>query len=183
MDIKKKTIAAPANSSQFQNTAAQSLPFEKPVEQPKTADSDSMEGVWSQLTAKIQDQNSQAGGFLSQARPAKLQGDVLVIHFSNSFALEMIKKKDDLVRSILKDILRRDVTVQYELAKAQDSKTQTPSSTPPSPGMRLNRQQQDEVLSDPAVQMIMRGLSARPVQIDRIEEEPAEQQGTEETSL
>jgi DNA polymerase-3 subunit gamma/tau len=182
-DLKKKTIASPVNSFQPQNIAAQSLPDEKPVEQVNAADSDSMEGVWSQLVTKIQVQNGQTG-VLSGARPAQFQGNVLVICFSNSFALEMSRKKDDLIRSILKDILGRDITVQYELAKAPDSKTTTPPpSAPPSPGTRINRQQQEEALSDPAIQMMIRGLAAKNVQIDRVDEEPAESHDTEETSL
>jgi hypothetical protein len=100
----------------------------------------------------------------------ELKKDVLVIQFSNSIALEMSRKKDDLIRPVLKDILQRDVTVQYELVKASQSQSGAPAAAPVSPGTRVNRQQQDEVMSDPAVQMVMKGLSARPVQIDRIEE-------------
>jgi DNA polymerase-3 subunit gamma/tau len=183
VDLKKKTIAAPDNSSPPHISAVQSPPAPNPAEPMRTADCDSIGGVWAQLVAAIQAQSGQAGGFLSQARPAELKNDILVIHFSNSFAVEMARKKDDLVRSVLKDILRRDVRVQYELAKTDDSKAAVPSpASPPSPGTRMNRQQQEEVMSDPAIQMVIRGLSARPVQIDRIEEEPAEPQDVEEAS-
>jgi DNA polymerase-3 subunit gamma/tau len=182
-DLKKKTIVSPGNSSVPQNIPVQSLPVEIPVEQTSTADSDSVEGVWSQLTAKLQAQNGQTG-VLSGARPGQFYGNAMVILFSNSFALEMSRKKDDLIRSILKGILGRDVTVQYELAKAPDSKTAAPPpSAPPSPGTRINRQQQEEALSDPAIQMMIRGLAAKNVQIDRVDEEPAEPHDTEETSL
>jgi DNA polymerase-3 subunit gamma/tau len=181
-DLKKKTIASPGNSPLSQNVPVQEAPDEKPVEQVSTADSGSMAGVWSQLVTKLQAQNGQTG-VLSGACPAQFQGNVLVIHFSNSFALEMSRKKDDLIRSILKDIAGRDITVQYELAKAQDSKTAAPlPSAPPSPGTRINRQQQEEALSDPAIQMMIRGLAARNVQVDRVDEEPAEPHDTEETS-
>lgn len=182
-DLKKKTIISSGNLPSPQNIPVQSLPVEMPVEQVSTPDSNSVEGVWSQLIARLQAQNGQTG-FLSGARPAQFQGNALVICFSNSFALEMSRKKDDLIRSSLKDILGRDVTVQYELTKAADSKTTTPPpSAPPSPGTRINRQQQEEALSDPAIQMMIRGLAAKNVQIDRIDEEPAEPHDTEETSL
>jgi hypothetical protein len=45
----------------------------------------------------------------------------------------------------------------------------------------MNRQQQEEVMSDPAVQMVIRGLAARNVQIDRVDDEQDEPQDTEET--
>ena len=108
--------------------------------------------------------------FLSQGKPAELRNDVLVIGFSNSFAHEMCRKKDDLIQSFLKEIAGRDIKIQYELIKTGDSKSVAAPPTPVSPGTRMNRQQQEEVLSDPAVQIVIRGLSARPVQIERIEE-------------
>jgi DNA polymerase III subunit gamma/tau len=178
-DLKKKTIVSSSNLPLSQNIPAQSLPDPKPVVAANTADLHSMEGVWSQLVAKIQAQNGQTG-ILSQAHPFQFQGNALVIHFSNSFALDMSRKKDDLIRSILKDILGRSVTVQYELAKADDSKTTAAPAPPPSPGTRINRQQQEEALSDPAIKMLIQGLSARSVQVDRVDEEPAEMQDTEE---
>jgi hypothetical protein len=105
----------------------------------------------------------------------------LTLRFSSPLALDMIRKKDDQLRSILKDILGREITVQYELAKPEDATTATQPSAPAPAGARINRQQQEQALSDPAVQMIIRGLSASPVQIDRIEESETPRRETEET--
>lgn len=167
-DIKKKPIISSGNSPLFKKDTQSSPPLENSVE-PGTGNPDSMEGLWAHLIGRMQSQNNQAN-LLLQGKPAELRNDVLVIRFSNSFAVDMCRKKDDLIRSVLKEISGRDIRVQYELSKTEASKSADTPPAGPSPGMRMNRQQQEEVLSDPAVQMVIRGLSARPVQIDRIEE-------------
>ncbi len=186
-DIKKKTVASSGSPSLFQNNGSPPPAAERttgiPSHPADRADSDPTHGLWPRLVEKIQAQNSQSAVFFSQARPAGLQNDILTIHFSSPLALDMVKKKDDMVRSILKDVSGREITIQYELAKPEDSTPTAPGASPTSPGARVNRRQQEEVLSEPAVQMIMRGLSAKPVQIERLEESQTDRQDTEETDV
>jgi DNA polymerase-3 subunit gamma/tau len=184
VDLKKKTIASSSDSLPSQTAVIPDQPAASSAVPAAITSPGSTRGdFWSQMIAVFQSQNAQLAAALSQVRPGELKSDTLVIYLSNSFAQDMLRKKDELIRSVLKDILGRNITVQYELAKAQDTKTATPApSAPPSPGSRMNRQQQEEAMSDPAVQMVIRGLAARNVQIDRVDEEPAESQDTEETS-
>jgi DNA polymerase-3 subunit gamma/tau len=178
-DIKKKTITSSGNPPPFHAAAAKTLAVQQPIPSGQT-EPGSIQEIWRQLVEKMQAQNSQIGGFLSQAQPAGLRNNTLTIRFSSPLALDMIKKKDDQLRSILKDILGREITVQYESAKPEDAAATQPSAPAPA-GARINRQQQEQAMSDPAVQMIIRGLSASPVQIDRIEESETPRHETEET--
>jgi len=73
------------------------------------------------------------------------------------------------------------VSVKFESAQLQTAKAATPAATP---GARLNRKEEEQVMSDPAVQMLLQGLSARPIKIERLEEPETERQDlTEETEL
>jgi DNA polymerase-3 subunit gamma/tau len=182
-DIKKKTIISSGNPPLFQAAAAKTPTAQQPVPSAGQTEPGSIQDIWRQLVEKMQAQNSQTGGFLSQARPSQLQNNILTLRFSSPLALDMIKKKDDQLRSILKDILGREITVQYESAKPEDAAAATQPSAPAPAGARINRQQQEQALSDPAVQMIIRGLSASPVQIDRIEESEPPRRETEETDV
>jgi DNA polymerase III subunit gamma/tau len=179
-DIKKKTITSSGNPPLFQAAAEKSPTAQQPTPSAGQTEPGSIRDIWRQLVEKMQAQNSQIGGFLSQAHPAQLRNNILTIRFSSPLALDMIKKKDDQLRSILKDILGCEVTVQYESAKPEDAAAATPPSMPAPAGARINRQQQEQALSDPAVQMIIRGLSASPVQIDRIEESETPRREMEE---
>ena len=182
-DIKKKTITSSGNPPLFQAAAVKALTAQQPTLLAGQTEPGSIQDIWRQLVEKMQTQNSQTGGFLSQARPAQLRNDILTLRFSSPLALDIIKKKDDQLRSILKDILGREITVQYESAKPEDATAATQPSAPAPAGARINRQQQEQALSDPAVQMIIRGLSASPVQIDRIEESETPRRETEETDV
>ena len=58
-----------------------------------------------------------------------------------------------------------------------DSKTTTPEKKPPdatpaTEATGINRQQRQQALNDPAVQMILKGLDATPVEIQKIEIQP-----------
>ncbi|MBM4102922.1 MAG: DNA polymerase III subunit gamma/tau [Planctomycetes bacterium] len=181
-DIKKKTIISSGNPPLFQAAAAKTPAVQQPIPSGQT-EPGSIGDIWRQLVEKMQAQNSQTGGFLSQARPGQLRNNTLTLRFSSPLALDMIKKKDDQLCSILKDILGREITVQYESAKPEDTAAATQPSAPAPAGARINRQQQEQALSDPAVQMIIRGLSANPVQIDRIEELEPPRHETEETDV
>jgi DNA polymerase-3 subunit gamma/tau len=197
-DIKKKPIAFSSNPP-VSKAAVVPTPMvpapaaEKPANEQSllfsgNADSGLIQSLWPQVIEKIQAQNSQFGTFLSQARPGQLRNESLTIRFSDSgqgqLAMQMIQKKNDLVQSALKNVFGRDITVQYELTASDTPATSAPASTQASPGARVNRQQQEKVLSDPAVRMILQGLSASPVRIDRIEgAENEPRQETEETDV
>jgi DNA polymerase-3 subunit gamma/tau len=182
VDVKKKIIAAPGSSPQFKPAAPKPAVENPPASQPAPTAGNtppgSIQDIWRQFVEKMQAQNTQTAGFLSQAQPAELRNNTFAIRFFSPLALDVIKKKDDLLRSILTDIMGRDVMVQYELAKPDDTAM---APQPASAGAKINRQQQEEALSDPAVKMIIQGLSASPVQIERMEDSESPQRQTEDT--
>jgi DNA polymerase-3 subunit gamma/tau len=190
IDVKKKPIA-------FTNNPA---PAAKPAFTPPVTDSpvlsgsittDSIRSIWPQLLERLQAQNGQLASFLTQARPGEYRNGSLTLFFNDGgqgqLAVDCCKKKNDLIESVLKQTVGQNVAIKYELTKkdiaapvSANEKAAPVAASPAPPGARINRQQQDEVLSDPAVKMVLLGLSARPTQIERIENEENERQDTEE---
>lgn len=188
-DVKKKFIAPPANTPS-------SIPTESAAaEQPQAAvnsplfdgavDIQSIVQQWPQIIERIRTANFQIGSFLSQTQPGEFRNGMLTIQFHNDgkgqLAIDMCRKKTDVIEKVLKDALGQAVNVKFESAQLQAAKAATPAATP---GARLNRKEEEQVMSDPAVQMILQGLSARPIKIERLEEPETERKDlTEETEL
>lgn len=193
IDVKKKPIA-------FTNNA---VPISKPaltspaVVPPDTSDAASaflvsgsittelIRSIWPQLVGRIQAQNGQLGSFLAQARPGECRNGTLSLIFNDNgpglLAADCCKNKNDLVEGVLKHAVGQSVAIKYELSKKDilapvsvGEKTISAAASPAPPGTRINRQQEQEVLSDPAVKMVLTGLSARPSQIERVESEEKE---------
>jgi len=188
-DVKKKFIAPPANTPS-------SIPTESAAaEQPQAAvnsplfdgavDLQSIVQQWPQIIERIRASNFQIGSFLSQTQPGEFRNGTLTIQFHNDgkgqLAIDMCRKKTDVIEGALKEAMGQAVSVKFESAQLQTAKAATPAATP---GARLNRKEEEQVMSDPAVQMLLQGLSARPIKIERLEEPETERQDlTEETEL
>lgn len=176
-DIKKKPIALTGSP------AAPAAPHKSdpgmPAISPGSLTADSIRSVWPQFVEDMQAQQGQLGSFLAQARLGDLRNGTLTLIFNDNgsglLAVDFCRKRNELVESALKQTFGQSVAVKYELTKnpvqtAAVSEKPAPSAAPAAaPGARINRQQEQEVLSDPAVKLILTGLSARASQIERIE--------------
>lgn len=176
-DIKKKPIALTGSP------AAPAAPHKSdpgmPAISPGSLTADSIRSVWPQFVEGMQAQQGQLGSFLAQARLGDLRNGTLTLIFNDNgsglLAVDFCRKRNELVESALKQTFGQSVAVKYELTKnpvqtAAVSEKPAPSAAPAAaPGARINRQQEQEVLSDPAVKLILTGLSARASQIERIE--------------
>jgi hypothetical protein len=161
---------------------------------------DSIYSIWPQLVEQLRTQNG-FGSFLNQAKPGEFRNGTLTLYFSDNgqgqLAVDYCKKRNDVLESGIRQVVGQNVAIKYELTKneiaapvsvggkvapaapavsAAPAAAAAPPQAPaqPSPAARVSRQQQDEVLSDPAVKLIMVGLSARPMNIERIESEENE---------
>ncbi|MBN2513396.1 MAG: DNA polymerase III subunit gamma/tau [Sedimentisphaerales bacterium] len=187
-DVKKKFIVPPANTPSSISTepAAADHP-QAAVNSPLfdgAVDAQSIVQQWPQIIERIRASNFQIGSFLSQTQPGEFRNGMLTIQFHNDgkgqLAIDMCRKKTDVIESVLKDALGQAVHVKFESAQLQTAKAATPAATP---GARLNRKEEEQVMSDPAVQMLLQGLSARPIKIERLEVPEEQQDLTEETEL
>lgn len=199
IDIKKKPIAfttnpAPAAKPAFTPPVTNFPTVPNATPTPVLSGSittDSIRSIWPQWVGQIQAQNGQLGSFVMQARPGDYRNGTLTLFFNDNgqgqLAVDCCKKKNDLIESVLKQAVGQSVAVKYELTKKEiaapvsGGEKTAPIAPPPAPaGARINRQQEQEVLSDPAVKMILAGLSARPAQIERIENEEKEADAEEQ---
>jgi len=67
-----------------------------------------------------------------------------------------------------------DLTVRFEATNSEPAPPEKkPSDAPPATEPTgINRQQRQQALNDPAVQMVLKGLDATPVEIQKIEIQP-----------
>lgn len=188
-DVKKKFIAPPANTpSSISTESAAAEHAQAAVNTPLfdgAVDLQSIVQQWPQIIERMRAANFQIGSFLSQTQPGEFRNGMLTIQFHNDgkgqLAIDMCRKKTDVIEAVLKDALGQAVGVKYESAQLQTAKAETPAAAP---GARLNRKEEEQVMSDPAVQMLLQGLSARPIKIERLEEPETERKDlTEETEL
>ena len=99
------------------------------------------------------------------------------------FAKSMCQRKLVAIQDALSRLLSTDVKVCIESSgsKPAPPEKETPDSPPPtstptpSPAPAVsgvNRAQRQQALNDPAVQMVLKGLNAAPVEIQKIEIQP-----------
>lgn len=189
-EVKKKFIAPPANprfsySKTVETAERAQAAADTPIFFNGTIDLQSIVQQWPLIIERMRTSNFQVGSFLSQTQPGEFRNGTLTIQFHHDgkgqLAIDMCRKKTDVIESVLKDAIGQDVHVKLELAPLQTAQAAAPAATP---GARLNRKEEEQVMSDPAVQMILQGLSARPIKIERLEEPKTEQEDlTEETDL
>lgn len=136
---------------------------------------DAIKASWQQITAQCEQTEPGLSVFLSQGRPISFDNTILTLQFSNTgqgqFARNMCERKGSVIRGILSKVLSVEVTVHLELGKAGSSRPIKDITTSPNSATRLNRQQRQEALNDPMVQMVLKGLDATPIEIQKVEVE------------
>ncbi|MCD6176171.1 MAG: hypothetical protein J7K65_10460, partial [Planctomycetes bacterium] len=125
--------------------------------------------------------------FLPQGRPVRFENSNLSLSFgtdgSGQFAKTMCQRKLAVIQDALSRLLSTDVKVCIESSDSKPAppEKETPDSPPPtstptpSPAPAVsgvNRAQRQQALNDPAVQMVLKGLNATPVEIQKIEIQP-----------
>jgi hypothetical protein len=140
-----------------------------------SAEIGSIQSSWREITAQCAQADSSLGAFLAQAQPVHLENSTLSICFGSDgpgqLAKNACQRKLDVLQKLLSKILSTDITVRIE---ETDRQSTPPEEKPSDPApvaetTGVNRQQRQQALNDPAVQMVLKGLNATPVEIQKVE--------------
>ena len=173
--VKKKI--APANANPSGGTVSPQAVSKQPSFS-TSADIGSVQSSWKTIAAQCAQSDSSLGAFLAQGRPARLANSTLSLCFGSDgpgqLAKNACQRKLDVLQSALSRIMSMDLTVRFEAANSEPAPPEKkPSDAPPSTELTgINRQQRQQALNDPAVQMVLKGLDATPVEIQKIEIQP-----------
>jgi len=153
-----------------------------PLPQAVSADISSIQSSWKTLAAQCGQSEASLGQFLSQGRPVRFENSTLSLAFgsdgSGQLAKSMCERKLAVIGDSLSRLLSTDVKICIESSDSErtEPKKKTPDSPPPTstaaPATGVNRAQRQQALNDPAVQMVLKGLNAAPVEIQKIEIQP-----------
>jgi len=158
-----------------------------PPSQAISADLGSIQSSWKTLAAQCGQSEPSLVQFLPQGRPVRFENSNLSLSFgtdgSGQFAKTMCQRKLAVIQDALSRLLSTDVKVCIESSDSKPAppEKETPDSPPPtstptpSPAPAVsgvNRAQRQQALNDPAVQMVLKGLNATPVEIQKIEIQP-----------
>ncbi len=172
--VKKKSIAS--GSSPERPPAVES-----PVAAPQVkAEISSIQPIWSQLIDTVAQQDALLAQSLQNTQPVSLRHEVLDIQFGNDgqgqFAKNMCERKIPLLQDILSQALGTKINVRLTQSAAAADIAE--KKTVPE---KIDTFDRSEVLNDPTVQMVLKGLDAVPVNIKKMAvEEPDEEILSEE---
>ena len=175
LSVKKKI--APANANPSAGTASPQSVSKQPSFS-TSADIGSIQSSWKTIAAQCAQSDSSLGAFLAQGRPVRLANSTLSLCFGSDgpgqLAKNACQRKLDVLQSALSRIMSMDLTVRFEAANSEPAPPEKkPSDASPSTEpIGINRQQRQQALNDPAVQMVLKGLDATPVEIQKIEIQP-----------
>ena len=144
------------------------------------ANIDSIRAAWSSVSTQCGQADSSLGAFLSQACPIEFEGTTLSLQFQNNgqglLAKSMCERKSKVIESALSQFFSLDVKIRLV---SGDSAVPAPSAAPapkekipeqpPQGSLQVNRQQRQEALNDPVVQMVLKGLEATPLEIQKVD--------------
>lgn len=137
----------------------------------------SIRSEWPSVLTYIGGQDSGLESFLRSGEPAVFNGSVLEIRFAGDgqgqFAKSMCERKADRIEKAISQLLGTAVKVKLEFGTVQNPSPPAKTEGSPQPA-KANRKQQTEALNDPAVQMVLKGLDATPVDVQKIGDEEDE---------
>ncbi len=143
-----------------------------------SADIGSIQSSWKMIAAQCAKSDSSLGAFLAQGRPVRLENSTLSLCFgtdgTGQLAKNACQRKLEVLQSSLSRVLSTDITVRIESTDSNNTPSENKPSDPPpaTEATGVNRQQRQQALNDPAVQMVLKGLNAAPVEIQKIEIQP-----------
>lgn len=170
--VKKK----PINAS---NPSAQPAPaaFNRPAPQSPQVQAtiESVQASWSMLIDAITQKDASLGTILRSANPVSLKNSMLEIQFGKDgqgqFAKSMCERKTPVIEEHFSQALGGEITIRF--SETQAAPVTAPKKADGAP--KADQAERNEVLNDPTVQMVLKGLDATPVEIKKVEiEEPEE---------
>ncbi|MBL7215054.1 MAG: DNA polymerase III subunit gamma/tau [Phycisphaerae bacterium] len=159
--VKKKSIVAGNTSASA--ISAQPVSMAHQVQ----ATIESIQASWPTWIQSMAQKDASLGPVLEQAKPLSLRNSVLDIQFGKDgqgqFAKSMCQRKTPVIEENLSQMLGVKVTIRL----SEDRATSVSAEKPPAPP-KMNHLDRNEVLNDPTVQMVLKGLDATPVDIRKM---------------
>lgn len=170
-DLKKKPLIAPDNPQ-----LAQSSPSPALFDAAGQTDLKGILSQWNRVVELTAQQAPTLSNYLNLAEPSVVSDTCLRLRFTETgqgrFAMDMCRRKQDAIAGVLRELLGRPVEIRCELAQASELPAAVVAPTQPAAATgRITRQEHEEIVKDKGVQLVMQGLSARIVQIERAGEE------------
>ncbi len=166
--LKKKSVAADRVQSPLSVSSSSSLSVEATIE--------SIRASWPALTRAFSEKDMSLAMFIQQGRPVRFQNAVLEVQFDKAgqgqLAKKMCERKAGDLEAFFSQALA--MTVKLRFVEGETVETIQKKSFVSEDS---TRQERSKVLNDPAVQMVLKGLEATPVEIQKVEiEEPQDSQ-------
>jgi len=121
---------------------------------------------WEQLLQRIRGLNDHLAPFFAMAEPCELKNDTLTLKFPadgrGQLAMEMCKRKMAVLEPLIEQAVGKIIRLKLELGASAPAAQEV---KPHSPGARATSKQTEQALSDPSVQLLLKGLSATPLEI------------------
>ncbi len=175
VDVKKKSLISPDTENSPSGPASAAI---TPLSSDRTEiGAGSLVDRWPQIAGQIA--GVLGGGvssMLPQSRALTLKGSTLQLGFPDTgpgkMALQMCQSKSAAIEKELENILGRRITLSFSTVPAMTA-AESPKTDAPAP-VKANRTERNEVLNDPVVKMVLLGLNATPIDIQKIETETPE---------
>lgn len=183
--LKKKSIGG----SPAQNTpaVAPATPASPTPLQHVEADIKSIQASWPTMMSTFAETAPGVAPFIKQAHPVSLNSNALELRFGTdgqgTIAKRMWEGKTAAVEKIITQATGVEITVRLTQGNipADTAKVQpAPVNAKPKQTPEDGRAERSKVLSDPAVQMVLRGLNATPAEILKVPIEEPEEEMTEQ---
>jgi DNA polymerase-3 subunit gamma/tau len=156
----------------------QPLPATANTDLSRFSDIASIQSSWQMITAQCGQKDSSLTSFLSQGCPLEFKDSKLTIQFASDgqgqLAKNMCLRKLDAVRTYLSQIFSEDIEVSFESSDTAALSQKKQVSEKSAMGTGMSRQQRQEALNDPVVQMVLKGFNATPVEIQKVEIQSSE---------
>jgi len=192
-DVKKKSLTLPSADDSGRaaaSLAAAASPHSSAAPAACAADGDDLLAQWPLWVERLSQQLPAAVAMmLSQGRATAVKGNTIQLTFadtgSGKMAQQVCQSKSAAIEKELTALLGRPMALAFEKSPTTTgggadlfggSVVKTPAeSAPAAPSPKTaTRLERNEVLNDPAVKMVLLGLNATPIDIQRIESEVPE---------
>jgi DNA polymerase-3 subunit gamma/tau len=134
---------------------------------------DSILSSWQSLVEQCTGLDAGLGACLAQANPVSFCDSVLLIRFSRTghgqLAKNRCESKSAALEKIVSQVTGIPVKMRIELGDDNESAPDPEVATRSGSTQTVNSRARQEVLNDPMVQMVLKGLDAAPVDIQKVD--------------
>lgn len=167
--LKKKSLTDGASA------AVSSTLFEESTPPPVSPhiNHQSVPALWSSLIDQCGSSDTILAASLRLARPVSFDNSSLCIQFPRTgqgqLAKNRCESKLNILAKIISQLAQTAVRVQMEFEPENQNQPAEMPTVAEDSASTVNRKKRQEILNDPAVQMVLQGLNASPVEIQKVD--------------